>query len=199
MWIGCASPVILATSHTSVEPFCGVSVAATPFPLEVDPGTRVVDPSRLPFHLVLLMRLSTGSPSAVGEPGPPLGSASSSTKVSCRTLFGVMDLMLTIGAARSAGCAPAGLKVVSGPENGAVTANCMTRPSEVASGAPKPTGPPLGKGRTAKFFTVKVLPACPAKSMMTSARSAGARNRQRPPARTSTLLPIGEPEQAFGP
>src|SRR5215471_11100982 len=118
MWIGCASPVMLATSHSSVEPFCGVSVAATPFPLEVDPGTRVVLPSRLPFHLVLLMRLSTGSPSAVGEPGPPLGSASSSTKVSCRTLLGVMDLMLTMGDPRSAGCEPAGLNVVSVPWRG---------------------------------------------------------------------------------
>src|SRR5215471_11632849 len=112
MWIGCASPVMLATSQNSVDPTCGVSVADRPRLLEIEPGTWVVDPSRLPFHLVLLMRLSTGSPSATGEPGPPLGSASSSTSVSCRCRVGVMFLMFTIGEARKAGWLPAGLNVV---------------------------------------------------------------------------------------
>ena len=86
---------------------------------------------------------------------------------------------------------PAGLNDVSVPCSGRLTLNCMTRPSDVASGAPKPTGPPLGKGMTAKFFSVNVLPAWPAKSMITSARSAGARNRQLAPAWMSMLLPIG--------
>ena len=110
-----------------------------------------------------------------------------------------MVLMLTIGAARSAGWLPAGLNVVSVPCSGRSTLNCMTRPSAVASGAPNPVGLPLGKGMTAKFFIVKVFPDWPAKSTITSARSAGARKRHLAPAPTSTLLPIGAPAQALGP
>ena len=61
---------MFATSHSSVAPWRGVSVADTPRPFDREPGTMMVDPSRLPFHLVLLIRLSTGSPSPTGEPGP---------------------------------------------------------------------------------------------------------------------------------
>src|SRR6266446_6007948 len=100
---GCASPVRLATSQSSVAPWRGVSVDQSPRPFEVEPGTGVVVPSRFPFHLVLLIRLSTGVPAAVGEPGPPLGSDSSSTRISCRRTLGELRFKSTIDAARSAG------------------------------------------------------------------------------------------------
>src|SRR5256885_2435329 len=112
MCMGCASPVRLAISHNSVAPSRGVSVAETPRPFDVEPGTRMVVPSRLPFHLVLLTRLSTGVPAASGEPGPSglAGFLSPPLRKGWRRAAGPVGVMLTIGAAPTAGGPPAPLE-----------------------------------------------------------------------------------------
>ena len=136
-------------------------------------------PSRTPFHLVLLRKASTG-PLLLGSVTPSKVSCSNSTI--CR-----FAATLTPGAAAPAAgltsltmagswFAPprrappvAGLKVVSLPESGSTTWNCMNWPSRLGFG-----GSPPGKVKTAVLVSVSVFPSRPAKSMITSARSDGA-------------------------
>src|SRR5579883_1786675 len=139
----------------------------------LEPGRGVLVPSRKPSQCELL------SVTSKGPPGP-----STSSRINWRVregwtpaarvpVAGLASRTIAGSWLRPPRSEPplAGLKVVSRLERGRLTRNCMTWPSTLGSG-----GPPLGKGNTAVLTRVKVRPARPAKSMMTSARSLGAMN-----------------------
>ena len=139
----------------------------------------MVEPSRLPFHLVLLIRLWIGSPSATGEPGPSGSSVlvSSSTRISWRCSFGGIDLMLTIGAARSGGWLPAGLKDVSRPLQRKADAELHHQPVAGGVGRAETDRTAAGEGDDREVLERERL-ACLAGEIDDRVRALGGRHEQ---------------------
>src|SRR5205807_2640605 len=147
MWMGWASTVRLRNSQTSVEPTRGSSVIQMPWPnvFSLEPGTGASGGfparSRMPRHLVLLMRSSTGWPAGL----------SSSNRTSCRVTRGCTpgaSWPATGSASRLRRCKKEPRRRAGmGGERFGQTRQLDRSVQKTAVGADLPEGRPLGAAR----------------------------------------------------